>query len=271
MKNISGLLIGVCVLFSSCRHNLPGFDFRSFDRTPAKELAKAVSTEDLKEIERLVKSNNVPVDYLDPAFGHSLLMLSVANDLEKSTVKLLELGANPNLKSKIDSEDDSSYVDTPMLIACDDILTQKACNTTLLNSLIKHGGNVNDRIQVRFVGADYLSYETPLLKVSGGRCLDVLKLLVESGADINSYNYKEGVGPITEAIVQDRMENLRYLVIDRKARIPEYCFVVQAYNETKRKTYTVTAFLQKKNYKQGSKEDNIRSEVLEYLKKNRLE
>lgn len=271
MKNIFGLLIGVCVLLISCKHNLPGFDFNSFDKTPAEELANAVSKEDLKEMERLVKSKNIPVDYLDSEFGHSLLMLSVANNLEKSTAKLLELGAKPNLRSKIGSGKDSSYVDTPVFIACDDILTQKGCNTKVLNSLIKYGGNVNDRIQVRFVGADYVSYETPLLKASGGRCLNVLKLLVESGADINSYDYKEGVGPITQAIVHDRMENLRYLVIDRKAKIPKYCFVVHAYNETKRKTYTVTAFLQKQNYKSGSKEDEIRSEILVYLKKNGLQ
>lgn len=257
-------------VMNSCNESLQGFNFNSFNGSPVEELAQAVKNEDLKKIDNLVKLKKTPIDYLDPSFGHSLLMLAVANNLTKSVDRLLELGANPNLRSRISNDEDSSYINTPMFIACDDILNKNNCDDNSLASLIKYGGNVNDKIQIKYVGANYKSYDTPLLKACGGRCLEIVKLLVKSGADINNYDYKEGTGPITTSIIQDRMEILKYLVIEEKAVIPKYCFVVHAHNEAPRKTYTVTEFLLKRNYKKGSQEYNIRMEVLKYLKSNNL-
>jgi ankyrin repeat protein len=264
------LLIAIFFVLSSCKQNLPGFDFQSFRETPVSELAVAVQKENLKQIERLVKIEKVPIDYLDPEFGHSLLMLAIANSLQNSTTKLLELGANPNLRSDISQIQDSSYIDTPMFIACDNTLNQNSCDTSLLKSIIKYGGNVNDKIQIKYIGANYTVYDSPLLKACSGGCLKILKLLVNSGADINMYDYKEGTGPISASIIHDRMEILRYLIIERGAVIPEYCYVVHAHNETSRKTYTVTEFLLKRKYKNGSTEDNIRTEILEHLKSRNL-
>lgn len=256
------------LVLSSCENYLPGFDFKSFDKTLVSELADAVKNENIKQIEFLVKSKKLPIDYLDPKFGHSLLMLSVANNLEKSTSKLLELGANPNLKSR---KLEGVEVNTAMFIACSDYLNQNNCKTNILNSLIRGGGNVNDTINVSFVGADYLVSVTPLMEASKGKCLNIVKFIVENGANINNYDYKEGQGPITNAIIQDRMEILRYLIIEKKATIPKYCFVVQAYNETKRQEYTVTEFLKKKKYRLGSENAKIKDEILNYLKENKFE
>ena len=258
----------ICLLLNSCERNLPGFDFDSFNETPVEKLAQAVKRENLEQIENLVTVGKVQIDYLDPEFGHSLLMLAVANDLPNSTDKLLELGANPNLRSKLFAEEDSSYIVTPMFIACDHILNQNYCDTDLLESLIKYGGNVNDQIKIRYVGADYSVDRTPLLKASGGKCLKIVKFLVEAGAEINKYDYEKGTGPISEAIIHDRMDILRYLIIDKKALIPKYCFVSQAHNETPKKTYTTTELLLIKNYDKGSTNDKIKIEVLEYLKSN---
>ncbi|WP_199142140.1 hypothetical protein, partial [Pedobacter sp. ASV12] len=122
------------LVLSSCKNYLPGFDFESFDKTPVSELADAVKSENLKQIDFLIKSKKLPVDYLDPRFGHSLLMLSVTNNLEKSTSRLLELGANPNLKSR---KLEDVEVNTAMFIACKDYLNRNDCKTDILNSLIK--------------------------------------------------------------------------------------------------------------------------------------
>ncbi len=252
------------------RKPLTGFDFKSFDGTPVQELARAVQDEDLEEMERLVEICKAKIDYLDPEFGHSLLMSSVANNLEKASVKLLELGANPNLRSRITENKDSSYIDTPMFIACNNIITNNLCETSILESMIKYGGNVNDKIRVKYEGANYDVYDSPLLEACSGKCLEIVKVLVDSGADVNSYDYQEGIGPITTSIIHDQMAIVRYLIIERKAKIPDYCYVVHAHNETVRKTYTVAEFLLKRNYKKGSEEDVIRRQILEYLKSSNV-
>lgn len=270
MRKFFYLFGAFLLILSSCKDYLPGFNFKSFNKTPAEELAKEVKNENLGRIEEIVKLNRNLIDYLDPKFGHSLLMLAVANNLENSVAKLLELGANPNLRSKISQEEDSSYVDTPLFIACDNSLIRNSCRLDILKSIIEHGGNLNDKIEIKFKGADYITHRTPLLTACGGSCLEVVKLLVESGANLNNYDYAEGNGPITKAIIQDRMEILRYLIIDRKASIPKYCFVVDAHNETPRKTYTVTEFLLKRNYDKYSENYGIRKEILEYLRANNL-
>jgi len=66
------------------------------------------------------------------------------------------------------------------------------------------------------------------------------------------------------------MEVLRYLIIEKNANIPKYCFVIHAYNETPRQELTVTDMLLKKKYKHGSEEHRIKSEILKYLKDHKL-
>lgn len=250
---------------SSCKNYLPGFNFNAFDNTHLKELAKAVENESIEEIEYLVKLRKIEIDYLEPEYGHSLLMLAVANNLKKSTKKLLELGANPNLKSN-PLDINSVEITTPMFIACDKIINTSSCELTILSLLIHYGGNVNDELEVQYVGNDYKSKETVLMIACKYDCLEIVNALVKAGADIDKYDYKEGLGPISNAIIYDRMEILRYLIIEKKANIPKYCFVIQSHNETPRKEYTVSDMLLKKNYNEESNDFKIKSEILAYLK-----
>lgn len=256
----------ITIIISSCNNYLPGFDFDNFNNTPLENLSKAVKEENVSKIEDIVNLTNI--DYKEPKYGHSLLMLAVANNLEESVNKLLELGANPNLKSSLKDNEDSSYYNTPLFIVCNQDLNQQNCNTNILSSLISYGANVNDKIEIEYIGANYKSFRTPLEEACKSKCLLIVKKLIESGANANNYTYLEGHGPLTNSIIYDRMEILRYLIIDVKVNIPRYCYVVQAHNETPRKEYSLTEMLLKKDYKKGSKEFKIRSEILEYLKNN---
>ena len=136
----------------------------------------------------------------------------------------------------------------------------------MLELLVENGGNVNDTLHVKYIGANYTAVETPLMIAAGSKCKKVMRKLIDLGADINNYDYSEGHGPISRAIIHDRLENLRYLIIDKNADIPEYSYVVHAHNETPRIEYTVSEFLAKQKYPENSKEFKIKSEILDYLK-----
>jgi len=184
MKKIS--LFILLFTLNSCKSYLPGFDFESFSNTPISELAEAVEDEDVKAIEKFVRIKRYEIDYRDPLYGHSLLMLAVANNLEDSIRNLLELGANPNLRSA--KSDKIDNITTPTFIACDRSLNKSDCDTNILMMMIEFGGAVDDRIEVKYVGADYTSYTTPLMEASNTDCIEIIKVLIQAGADINSYD-----------------------------------------------------------------------------------
>jgi ankyrin repeat protein len=265
-KNI--LLFSLIILtFFSCKRYLPGFDFKLFDNTDAEKLADAVKNEDLNDIERIVKENKTLIDFHDPKFGHTLLMLAVANDLEKSTEKLLELGADPNKKS-IQIGNLSAETTTPMFIACSKIYKKNFCDTTILKMLIDYGGDINAYFMVKFVNADYETKETLFTEVTKSDCLPVIKLLINSGIDINDYSYENGHGPITNTILLDNLDVLKFLIIEKKIKIPNYVFVRHAYKNDPRVELTLEEFLNEQKYDVDSDNYRIRKEILEYLKNN---
>ncbi|WP_342330267.1 ankyrin repeat domain-containing protein [Pedobacter sp. FW305-3-2-15-E-R2A2] len=260
--------IGI-IMLCSCTKYLPGFDFDLFKGTESYELALAVKRESIDEITQIVKEGKVSVDALDPKFGHSLLMLAVANDLSASVKRLLELGADPNKRSVTNSITTNEII-TPVFVACNYIYKKNYCDTTILKTLINYGGKVDDEIEVEFQNAEYKSIATPLIEATKSDCLDIVELLVQSGADINKYNYIEGNGPISSSIIHGNLNVLKYLIIDRNIKIPRYSFVRQAHNEVPREELTVTDFLNEQKYDENSKEFKVRKEIIDYLKKKNL-
>ena len=260
-------LVGM-IMLCSCNQYLPGFDFDLFKGTPSYELALAVKTESIDKIIEINADGKIPIDAVDPKFGHTLLMLAVANNLKASVKKLLELGADPNKRSSKRSA--INEIVTPVFICCNHIYKKDYCDTSVLKLLIDHGGKVSDRLQVNYVNSNYRSTETPLMLATKNDCLLIVQYLVERGADINNYDYTEGHGPLSNSITYGNLNVLRYLVIDKKAKIPTYCFVRQAHNESLREELTITDFLNEQKYEGNTKEYQIRKEILDFLKKNNL-
>jgi uncharacterized protein len=257
------LYIILMALFISCNNYLPGFDFENFKGTKAYKLAKAVENQDVKKIEEIVKGDNNLIDFLDPKFGHSLLMLSVANGLDKSASKLLALGANPNKKSS--PTETNSEVTTAVFIACNKIY-KRNCKTHILEILIKNGGDINDKIDVRYVNAKYVTKETPLMIATNSNCINLVKKVVELGADINDYNYLNGKGPLSNCIIHDNIDILEYLVIERNAEIPSYVFIRPAHNNTPREELTLIEFLNEQTYSKNSKNEKYKTSIINYIK-----
>ncbi|AXP80766.1 Ankyrin repeats (3 copies) [Mariniflexile rhizosphaerae] len=256
-------IIFLVIILNGCKENLPGFDFESFKNTKAYDLAIAVKNENLGEIERILEKDESLVDYLDPEFGHSLLMLSVANNLQKSVSKLLEFGADPNKKSEPPSNMNNE-VTTAVFIASDKAY-KRNCETDILELLVKHGGKIDDKIDVKYLNSNYITKETPLMIAIKSDCIDLVKKIVELGADINGYNYINGKGPLANCIVHDNLDILEYLIIERKAEIPSYIFVRPSHNNTPRQELTIIEFLNEQKYPENSKNDLHRKRIINYI------
>jgi len=268
MKIFKYLFLSLIIILCSCNRYLPGFDFDIFKETSSYELALAVKNESIDEITEIVVKKKIFIDAADPKFGHTLLMLAVANNLKASVKALLELGADANKRSKMKSS--TNEVVTPLFICCNHIYKKEYCNIEVLRLLIDHGGKVDDEIDIQYTHSNYRSIETPLMLATKNDCLSVIKFLVQSGADINKYDYKDGHGPISNSIILGNLNVLRYLIIDRKAKIPKYCFVRQAHNESLREELTITDLLNEQDYVENTNEFHIKEEVISYLKKSNL-
>ena len=89
------------ILCYSCTMNedkkkMLGDDYRLYKETAAWELAQAVQEEDTAKIQRIIVDEHIPVDFREPKYSQTLLMLAVRTNKELSVKKLLELGADPN-------------------------------------------------------------------------------------------------------------------------------------------------------------------------------
>lgn len=257
--------IGFCLVLSinlaQCQINKyePGFDFELFKSTPVYGLAKAVERDDTMAIESLAGIDSNSIDYKEPKFGHTLLLLAVVDNKEFSVTKLLDLGADPNSRSF----DDSS----PLLAACQyaDILK---IPPRILLLLIDHGADVNclrvDTTNDQF-GKRKNFKTTPLgLACSYGN-LAYVKILVEHGADLNNYGKNEHA-ILSTAVLGLKLDIVRYLMIDRGASIPDYVTIRQEGSRYEKKM-TITDLLNENHFEENSQEEKLKQEILKYLSK----
>ncbi|HEU5365185.1 MAG TPA: ankyrin repeat domain-containing protein [Hanamia sp.] len=194
--NKSLSIFSLIVILCSCSTSnyMPGFDFKLFKNTPVSQLATAVAKEDTEQMETILKDTSIKVDYHEPKFGNTLLMLAVVNNKQKSVKKLLEVGANPKEKDYYDNA-------TSLIYACEYHLNN--CDTSILKMLIEQRANVNviqniDRVEDNC--AHSFVKTTPLMIAAKTGCLNIIQTLLNSGAAINAYTYYEGYGTLSKAI-----------------------------------------------------------------------
>lgn len=192
MRNWLTILIVGGLVFQSCinreepvdKSNIFESDYRLFQGTEAWEFAKAVEDQDISEIEELV-SGGIDVDYREPKYGNTLLMLAVKNKDKKSVRKLLELGADPNKPNKYDGQ--AAIIDaaeiTPSLIP----------DTEILELLLDHGADPSF-VEPGPLSRGVYTRQTPLIVACRytdnftRTGIEKVKVLVENGADINYRN-----------------------------------------------------------------------------------
>jgi hypothetical protein len=174
-------------------------DYRLFQNTPAWELARAVRDEDFSTIAKIVAQDPSLLDYQDPKFGGTLLMLTIRNQQIKSFQALLEKNADVHVHDEYDGT-------SALILACSD----KGYDISYAKRLIEFGANVNDiEIGERRVGNS--TRETPLIASSKQGSLNLVKLLIEKGAEVN-YQNEFGHTALAKAIMTDNYEVALYLL-----------------------------------------------------------
>lgn len=135
------LLNFLWITIVGCQAQLgPGYSFNLFESTPNYALAKAVAKEDTNEIRNIVNKGDINVDFKEPKFGRTLLLLAIGNNKINSTTALLNAGANIGIR---DNDNNAPINEASKLFLYEDY--SYAYN--MLDLLIKHGANVNSEIK----------------------------------------------------------------------------------------------------------------------------
>ena len=242
---------------------MPGFDFRNFDNTPIKQLAIAVESENVDEIEKLVKRDKLNLDFQDTKFGNTLLSLALINNKRKSSEYLLKLHANPNLRSP---RDDSS----PFIDVCHYPINIESVDSVLM-MLIKYAADVNspqiDKLSNKSNNQTITT--TPLEYLCDFGTLKCVKVLFENGVKLEFYPKNGSNSIISRALLNPRLDILKYLLIDKKVAIPDY---VEIQSEGTREEHKITLRESIENrhtqYAMDETQKELAREILDFLIKN---
>lgn len=253
------MLLTVFLLNFSCgRSYLPGFNFKSFKGSPVEELSYAVEQDDVEGVNAFVDEHPELIDYQEREFGHSLLFLAVVNDKYNAAKALLDRGASLSVRSYADSAD-------VLMVLCKHY-SHSDCDTSMLKLVLSYKPDMKSYCY------NNPSDKTSLLTnacYSTLVCLDFIKILVDSGADINYLPDGDPAGsPICMAILLHRLDIARYFIIEKKAKIPEYCI-----RRPEKDSYiliTVPQMLQEQTYEARLPADRARllkqrDELLTYI------
>ena len=231
----------------------PGYKFELFRNTPIYELAKAVVEEDTFKIKKFVVNDSMPINYQEPKFRTTVLTLAILNEKSLSIQKLLEFGANPNSRS---IDDSSPFLQELYLN-----------NSNVLKSLINYGADVNS-VQIDTtndqIGKRKNFKTTALGIVCSYGNLKTVKILIENGAKVDAYG-KNADAILSTAVLSNKLDIVKYLLIDVKAPIPEYVAIRQPGSQYERKM-TITDILNESGNNESSQNQKLKQEILQYLK-----
>ncbi|WP_082632631.1 ankyrin repeat domain-containing protein [Chryseobacterium sp. IHB B 17019] len=181
------------------KNKLLGADYRLFQDTPAWELTKAVWDDDVDKIDEEVKKNPRILNYQETLYGKTLLHLSSYNNNYKAFKELLRLGANPNIA-------DSLHCTTPLI----EIALSFDDKTKYAEELIKYKANVN-YVECNSGKEEQKTYATPLIAASNRNNLELVKLLIGNGANIN-YTNPNGEDALSAAALFKNYDVVLYLL-----------------------------------------------------------
>jgi hypothetical protein len=230
MKNI--LYVIILLASSSCsvdKSRLSGNNYRLFEDTPVWTLAKAVRDEDTSAIRKIVINEKVNIDFQEPRFGKTLLMLGISNHHFNSCKILLQLGADPNKPDRYNGS--SAMINAATII-------EDGENIRFIKLILSYKGNPN-YIEIGPRQEGNTTRKTPLiasLKDSSSSLLKV-KVLVEAGADIN-YKNEYGQTVLREAVLQNDYKVVLYL-LEKGANYQELIVDRGKFNAGGKKMYLV--------------------------------
>lgn len=229
----------------------PAYKWELFKNTPVWDLAKAVAEEDTIAIYDLLKKDKSNINFQEPKFGSTLLILALRNDKIKSIEALLRAGGKIDVRELSGEQaihEASAY------------LKLKKHSFEALKLLIKYGANVNS------VAAN--SY--PSVPIEGTvESLACTKLLLENEASVYYTDPRDSIFH-TYGFWFDLLSNgldsniyvAKYLIVDKKLKIPNPITVSLAKHEP----LDVFYFLNRFNFRGDLKKEKAKQEIVAYLR-----
>jgi hypothetical protein len=199
---------------------MEGYSFDLFKGTPVEKVAIAAKHNNLKNILFFLKDTNIDLEYRDKKWGQTILMVAVMNNKHKVIEALLQGGANPNTLDFMNL--------TALMRHTDVSFNGRRCDIKTTKLLLQYGANLN--LECNFKRTEetkempYALYQTTaFISACGSECLAHIKYLVYMGADINQWVGDESSCALSKELIHERMDVVRYLLIDLNARIPPFC------------------------------------------------
>ncbi|MGZ3833788.1 MAG: ankyrin repeat domain-containing protein [Mucilaginibacter sp.] len=189
------------------KNQILGSDYRVFENTPVWTLTKAVEKGDTIFIADFLKSHKQLVDYRDPTFGQTLLMLAVYNRNYTSVRSLLKLGADPNKQSLKYRK--SALMDAASLGGGGKF--QPYADSRFLKLLLKYGGNPNDMQDGDSMPKGSKNYATALEFACLSSNSEYVRILVDAGANVNLVS-RNGFSALYASVVGSNPDIVLYLL-----------------------------------------------------------
>jgi len=249
------------ISFSNCQTNTPiapGYRFSNFRGTPIENIAIAIEKDDTILLNSIIKEKSINLNYLEPKYNQPIINLAIWYDKKKEIKWLLKNGANPNIICGNNSI-------TPFLLTCSLAFLNRD-NISMMTLLIKYGADVN-AVQIYRSGGGKIIKKTPLDYICESGNVSELKLLINNGADLNSYPKNGEQSLISRAEINPKLDIMRYLLMEKKVPIPDYC-VIRYPGTQNEKKITLRQLINERQVLKDAKQEKIEQEILFFLSQN---
>jgi len=251
----------ILILLNSCNNrenlgdkNLLGNDYELFKNTPVKALASALESGNSLKIKTECTKKNLDLNFQEPKFGSTLLMLSIRNRQFENVELLLKLGANPNIADTYKGE-------TAVITAA------KVPESKYLDIILRYKGNPNSIENLPTKEGDEVR-QSALLAAIGpldDSSLEKVKLLVNAGAYIDFKVEGHTDSPLGEAFTNEKMDIVLFF-LQKGANVNQYIYITIEGREV----YILEA-LRNCVFDLNSKEFSYKKEVVKLLKSKGLD
>ena len=237
------------------KENVTGDDYELFRGTPVWDLALAAKSQDVNEIAKIASSKKVNIDYQEPKYGETVLMLTVLNNQKASCQALLNSGANVSIHNR--------YNGSSAIIDAAGLNTDDSSSVEMLRLLVKFNANVNDIEEGPRQEGNSVRYSVLMRACSNINNifspLSKVIFLVEHGADVN-YKNEYNQTALSKSVLTENLDVVLYLL----QHGADYTTPVHSYDG---KDYYLNDVLSKMKFPSDSKEGKEKAMIMEIIGK----
>ena len=248
------LLLPLLFLFTAAvlkNKTLPADHPKIWKKTDLWEVVKLHQKGKAEELFEFFQENSAVIDEREPYYGQSLLIWSARNGYYDFCELLLENGADPNIQA---NDGTTALIHAAGL-----------SHAALVRLLLRKGADPNAVAEIKPIDS-YQPMRTALI-VASSNSLEHVKLLVDSGADIDyTFTQFRMQNALVSAMRARKIDIARYFIIDQKINLDNIIHL-----NHKKDTVDVRTYLRDLAFELESEEYQIKMEVVNHLLRNRID